>query len=508
MQKRIINNFSEPKTSKPRIQTERIPSYIKKSTSTCLLPLSGLPLIKDSSTPIGSNKFIKFVEEVKIYEKHQPNSKSQNLLTPISKDDDCKIRLKSPTFTSHTENKAKLITENQIKTINPTINNTLHINLEPSTFRKYSEDIQYSESETITPQSDKKNISVANIKTFEDESPKDTDTIENLKSQLQNMELKCSKLEILYQNDTNSLKKDIEKIRNENKRLMTENESLKSKVEKTNKACEEQMKLNQNKSLTYNKESLELQEILAEKNYEITQLGDLLKKNQIEKRDKEDIIRNLQTQIKSLQDDNKNQNDSYLNIQKVLKNINSEYDKEKMKFSKYQERFQKYKELRENYKVLEEKLKETTNCMNFVNGNLKDTQISFTQYKQKAEETEQLLKEQIAKLQISSQDSINFNWNREKAKLRKNLTLVGMPQMKNSDQNSSQINTKILSLENQLLESNQQIAKMARDIQYYKQIVEEKNKFIQYIENKTLVDLNPQVENREKSLDQFISCRN
>lgn len=508
MQKRIINNYSEAKTSKPRIQTERTPSHIKKSISTCLLPLSGLPQIKDPSTPLSSNKFIKFVEESKFHEKCQSYSRSQNLLTPVNKDDDYKIRLKSPSFTSHAESKAKTIAESQIKTKSSSYGNNLHINLEPTTYRKYSEEIQYSESETITPQSDRKNTSVANIKGFEDESPpdfakshNDIEVIENLKAQLHSFDVKYSKLEILYQNDTNGLKKDIEKLRNENKKLTSDMESLKCKIEKSNKICEEQIKANQNKSLTYTKEALELQEIMSKKNYEITQLGDMLKKSQMEKRDKEEIIRSLQNQVKSLQDGIKAENEAFLSTQKKFKNACNEYEKEKLKFSKSQEKLQKYKELKENYKALEEKLNETVSCMNFVNSNLKDTQMSFAQYKQKAEESEQSLKEHIIKLQQSSQEPNNFNWNREKVKLRKNLTLIGLPLMKNSDQSSSQLNSKILSLENQLLVSNQQIGKMARDIQYYKQIVEEKNKFIQYIENKTLVDLNSQVENIKVSVE-------
>jgi hypothetical protein len=227
-----------------------------------------------------------------------------------------------------------------------------------------------------------------------------------------------------------------------------------------------------------------------------------MKKKHIEKREKDELIRDLQDQIKILQEDNKAKEEKSNSLSQAIKTVNDEFQKEKSKFQKSQEKFKTYKELQEKCLTLESKLKETSSCLNFVNGNLKDIQISFSKYKEKAEETEISLKSQISKYQPSSIDNPSLNWTNEKAKIRKNLSLTYNPLSKVPDQSLS---TQIFSLETQLFQSSQQISKLTQDLQYYKKQLDEKDKLIHHIEQKSQADLISQKDKHKDILYKSLS---
>lgn len=490
MLKRTNNNLSEPKAS----QTDKRASRTKKSNTNILQPISSLPVIKDLSTPKARGKFIKTKEGLKSATHLLASSRTSTMLPQMIKEDEPKKQLRIPSF-SIQDDSNKSAGDSQVKLNNRTHSQSLLISIESACLQKYSEDILSPICETKSPKNESKDsltlrqqkeesFSKTSNKDFLNQSSSQTLNIDSLKSRLKISEEKYSKLEANYQNDSNSLKKEIEHFRNEIKRLLAENDNLKAKVESLTKQAEEQAKLNQSKFLINYKENAELQEILKEKSCEITQLGDMVKKNYIEKREREDFIKNLQNQISTLQSENKAKSESYLTIQKNLGSITEEYEREKTKYNKTKQKHKNFKDILETNNILEAKFKETSSCLNFVNGNLKDMKITFTKYKEKAEETEQSLKAQILKYQSFNQDTSSLNWIKEKAKIRKNLTLTSLSSKNNQEQDVTQLNNKISYLEKQVDASNQQIAKMNRDLQYYKQQLEDKCKLIEKIETR------------------------
>lgn len=517
MLKRINSNASEPKSPKLKAKGGGKSPQFKKSISGSLTPVGCFPLIKDASTPIIANKCFKFVDEVKILPRSRAMPRPSAILTPIPKEEDLKLKQKIPTININTEDELQFLALPHQRVLDPSYIDSLHINIQPLSARKLSEDLLSTESETKSPQSERRESSLITLWPCGEDSPFDivrkinsdfppsavkVENVEDLKHRLQLLESKYSMLEGVYQNDTNSLKKNLEKFKNDHKRLLGENEGLRSKLESMNKKTNDQMKLHQSNNLYQKNELLDLQEKLNQKNLEIVQLEDIMKKKHIEKREKDEFIRDLQDQIKMLQEDNKAKDDKLNSLNQAIKTVNDEFQKEKSKFQKSREKLKTFKELQEKCLTLESKVKETSSCLNFVNGNLKDIQFSFSKYKEKAEDTENFLKSQISKYQPSSIDNPSLNWTNEKAKIRKNLSLTYNPLAKTADQSLS---NQIFSLETQLFQSSQQISKLSQDLQYYKKQLDEKDKLIHHIEQKTQADLINQKDKLKDILHKSLS---
>ncbi|OMJ73680.1 hypothetical protein SteCoe_27587 [Stentor coeruleus] len=500
MLNRVNSNAPEPKSPTLKTKGGRKSPQIKKSISGSLTQVGCLPLIKDASTPTITSKCFKFVDEVKILPRSRATPRPSAILTPLPKEEDMKLKQKTLAISINTQDDFKISGLSHQKFLDPSYIDSLHINIQPLSARKLSEDILSTESETKSPQSERRENSlitlwpcsedspIDNIRKNNSEFPSNTvkiENIEDLKYKIQVMESKYSILEGVYQNDTNNLKKCLEKFKNDFKRLLGENEGLRSKLENINKKNDEQIKLHQSNNAYQKNELLDLQGKLTQKKLEIVQLEDIMKKKHIEKREKDEFIRDLQDQIKILQENNQAKDELSKSLTQAIKTVNDEFQKEKSKFQKTREKLKTFKDLQEKCLTLESKLKETTNCLNFVNGNLKDIQISFSKYKEKAEETEISLKSQISKFQSSSVNPPSSNWTNEKSKIRKNLSLTYNPLSKVSDLS---LQNQIFTLENQLFQSSQQISKLSQDLQYYKKQLDEKTILINHIEQKNLAD--------------------
>ena len=222
--------------------------------------------------------------------------------------------------------------------------------------------------------------------------------IKSLKGIIAEQTKAYSKLEEIYYSDTNSLKRDNEKLKMTFKKQDSENLTLKSRLETLSKNLEESEKKSLAKLEEYENKLNSAVATLKDKNSELFTISEILRKAQNEKRNKDDVFKELHRQIRILTESNKIlEND--LNCQKrELKIVSDSLALEKEKIKLFESQSTEYISMKEKFENLEETLKSCQKSSEFTTQNYNMLKEKYNELKEKFKEKQELLKETQDKL--------------------------------------------------------------------------------------------------------------
>ena len=324
--------------------------------------------------------------------------------------------------------------------------------------------------------------------------------IKSLKGIIAEQTKAYSKLEEIYYSDTNSLKRDNEKLKMTFKKQDSENLTLKSRLETLSKNLEESEKKSLAKLEEYENKLNSAVATLKDKNSELFTISEILRKAQNEKRNKDDVFKELHRQIRILTESNKIlEND--LNCQKrELKIVSDSLALEKEKIKLFESQSTEYISMKEKFENLEETLKSCQKSSEFTTQNYNMLKEKYNELKEKFKEKQELLKETQDKLSETNNTTISVGNNPQR--LRRTLTLSTISSTGDMQQkeNFARLYSKITSLEEELQSERIEKEKFKKNCEYSKKLIDEKSDIILQIEKRVENDIQEQVNLAKDSL--------
>jgi myosin heavy subunit len=312
--------------------------------------------------------------------------------------------------------------------------------------------------------------------------------VKSLKGIISEQTKAYAKLEEMYWIDTNSLKRENEKLKLTFKKLDADNLNLKGRVESLVKNLEELQKKSYEKTDEYEIKLNAINANLKEKNTELYSLSEILRKIQNEKRVKDDTFKELQRQISILTQSNKIlEND--LNCQKRELKIAAENlfnEREKLKL--FEDQSSEFLSMKEKFEGLEDSLKSTQKTLEFTTSNYSSLRAKYSQLKTRFKEKEEILRETKEKLSEASSPTIPVS---NPQRLRRTLTLSTVSSSGDTQQkeNFARLYSKISNLEEELQSERLEKEKFKKNFEYSKKITDEKAEIIQKLEKNAQKDI-------------------
>ena len=229
------------------------------------------------------------------------------------------------------------------------------------------------------------------------------------------------------------------------------------------------------------KEINELEEEIKLKNKELVQYSEILGKTEIEKKKKDDYLRELEKRFIHYKDntdmihtENKEMHSKYKSLSSVL-----DIERQKNRELEKEIEIEALKHLKIVNRELEKEIKETQQSYHNKKQKIKDLQQQFSNFKENAKETENSLKEAIDKLneQILKKEFSTIARLSEKNKLRKTKTIIDRVE-NNSKDNIARLINKISNLEADLSLVSEENEKLNRNLNYQKKTLEDKAQVI------------------------------
>ncbi|OMJ74732.1 hypothetical protein SteCoe_26277 [Stentor coeruleus] len=329
---------------------------------------------------------------------------------------------------------------------------------------------------------------MSSFDTTSEDAVKYTQIIEELKK-------KIVRHEEVYAIDIGILKKKVEKRRKDFKKLECEYENLLAKHDKALfkyeslvKSAKDSEKMQKSEIEDLKQKLKDMNEMIHNKNYELVQATGYLQRNKYDRREKEEVIKDLQDKVCHLADINTKYISEVSSLKSQLKSLQSELEIEKKTASLMQSAFSDIKSLQLLNSDLEEKLKISEISVENLQGKLKKANEDLSSCREKAEENDTILRSTIEKLTAATLFSPP-HVPQEHPKIRRHSDHT----QKSLDNISSDSSTKLLSnmktMKDDMMSCQQDIEKYKKDVEYYKKSLEERDEFIKQVESKLISEM-------------------
>jgi hypothetical protein len=341
-----------------------------------------------------------------------------------------------------------------------------------------------------------KNQSLENFDELENEATVSEDP-ENLKKLISDKSCAYSKLEEMYCQDTNSLKREVEKLRMTIKRQDIEISSYRSRIDQNASDLEDLQK--RLFSISKEKEGLisQYEDDLAIKKSEVLQMNEIINKLKLDRKNKDEQIKDLQRQVLVISNCNKIIENDLFSNKKELLIANETLQNTSKKLQLFDAQSQELSTIRSLQQDLEHQLKTSLKSFEFVSNNYKVLQTKYNDTKEELEEKNSQLSEALIKLS----DSISSSKTPAKPALRRTSTLnLSTLTPETQKDNFSRLYQKISGLEEELQQEKFEKEKLSRNFEYSKKIIDEKLQIISKLESKVQSDYLMQVEVIKESL--------
>lgn len=328
-----------------------------------------------------------------------------------------------------------------------------------------------------------------------DSNPGETyeEEIKSLKGIIADQTKAYSKLEEIYYADTNSLKRDNEKLKMTFKKQESENFVLKSRVEVLSRNLEENEKKCLARVEEFESKLNSTSTILKEKNSELFTISEMLRKLQNEKKIKEDVFKELHKEIKILAESNKKLEIdlSFQKRESKIANDNLLVEKEKIKILESQS--SELRLIKEKFENLEETLKNCQKSSDYTTQNYNLLKEKYNSLKEKLEEKEEILKETQEKVLETNNTTIPVGNGPQRYRRTFTLSTVSSTGDMQQRENYSRLYSKISTLEEELQSERMEKEKFQKNFEYSKKLINEKSEIILQMEQRVENEIEEQV---------------
>ncbi|OMJ73682.1 hypothetical protein SteCoe_27589 [Stentor coeruleus] len=515
-----------------------------------------LPQIKDPNFNIHSSRHLDLGEEIKF--SSDPNRKVRaNGLSPISPSSEDHFAPLTPLLDSpktHKSNKIILIKKPKIKKSPSNYNK--HDNLEPISQNSHEKDLIHTNSSSFNLEAKLQKISGSNLSSeiaiinsephsIENDEEKSLDQVkeninnwhcdkdieyikittneglsdifldenqakEIIKNDAETWKEKHIKLEEVYYNDTNALKKTIERLKLKNRMICEERDKALEKLENISSKHENCGRIIEEKDKCYKKEIAVFETRLSNaletansKNYELIQTVECANRNNKIKREQDVIISELHEKSKALSDVNTMYINELNSLKSSLESCQKELKAERKKSASTDTLIKDLSAAKSLILSLEETKKSLKSQLEFINTNYKNLQESFNRYQERVLENEKTLKATIEKLKTeypSSPNPLPIIIPQDLPKLRRFSTITSNNHDQLSQDTIKKLMIKVASLEQQAILNQQEIDKSLRDQAYNRKVIEEKNVIIGRMEKQILNNVIEKQETFRKNI--------
>ncbi|OMJ94127.1 hypothetical protein SteCoe_2762 [Stentor coeruleus] len=308
---------------------------------------------------------------------------------------------------------------------------------------------------------------------------------------------KITRHEEVYAIDIGILKKKVEKRRKDFKKLECEYENLLAKHDKALfkyeslvKSAKDSEKMLKSEIEELKQKLKDMNEMIHNKNYELVQATGYMQRNKIDRREKEEIIKELQDKMYHLADINTKYISEATSLKSQLKSLQSEIEIEKKSASLLPSALSDIKSLQLLNSDLEERLRISEISIENLQGKLGKANEELSSCREKAEENDSILRSTIEKLMSATMATpSNSHVPQDHPKIRRHSDHT----QKSLDNISSDMNIKLLNklqtMKDNMIGSQQDIEKYKKDIEYYKKSLEERDEFIKQVESKLISEM-------------------
>ena len=341
-----------------------------------------------------------------------------------------------------------------------------------------------------------KNLSQDNFIELEEEQTVSDDP-ENLKKLISEQSAAYMKLEEMYCQDTNSLKREIERLKSIIKRHDIDTSSYKTRIDQSASEIEDLQK--RLSHIIKEKENLinQYEENLSNKTSEVFQMNEIISKLKIDRKSKDETIKDLQRQVLVSTNCNKILESDLNETKKQLARVQESSETSSRKLYLFDTQTQELSDIRNSKLELEEKLKEAQKSLDFVNNNYKVLQNKYNDAKEELEEKNFQLQETLNKLNESN----SVSKTPAKPALRRTFTMNSSNNNPEAQKdNFNRLYSKISNLEEELNFEKMEKEKIARNLEYSKKIIDEKLQIVAKLEGKIQSDYLMQIEVVKESL--------
>ncbi|OMJ73681.1 hypothetical protein SteCoe_27588 [Stentor coeruleus] len=322
------------------------------------------------------------------------------------------------------------------------------------------------------------------------------DDKDSIKNDIEGWKEKYMKLEDVYYNDTNDLKKIIEGLKMKNEVLKEGREKALEKIEIINAKYENCMKVMEEKDKMYKKEIAGIEgrlndtlEDLCDKKYELTQTIECVNRNNKIKKEHEAMICELQDNIKRMNDVNCMYITEMTSLKSALENCQKDLKAEKKKSSTLESLTKDLSGAKSCILSLEESKKSLKAQLDFITINYKTLQESFLKYQERVSENEKTFKTTIENLKTSTSPqnhSFPLLTPQDLIKIRRNSTIVSNTHDLIPQNTIKNLMNKTALQEQQLIFYQQELEKSSKDQVHNRKLIEEKNLIITHMEKQIL----------------------
>lgn len=310
-----------------------------------------------------------------------------------------------------------------------------------------------------------------------------------LRQENEELKKKIATIEEEYCNDTNELKKTIEKIKFKNNLLRSDldkcagkNEILQSKCEGILESFKEKEKRYKIEIENLRSQIKEIREEMQIKNLELAQINEYMQRKRKNSKEKEQQIKNLQEKTHLLESETNAYNKELVSLKNTLKVILSELENQNCSFSSIQSNIKSLNIISIDNLTLEETLQAIKDNYNLLYTYYTKLQLDFLKLQEKSCSNENNLMNIIERLKNSSQSNIEGHMNVEHKLMRmKTFSSSNTADMVSQD-NTLRLMKKINSLESQVVMYKIEVEKLNKDLAYNKKVVEEKHGLISIME--------------------------
>lgn len=308
---------------------------------------------------------------------------------------------------------------------------------------------------------------------------------------------KYIKLEEVYYNDTNDLKKKIEGLKSKCEMLKEGREKILEKIEVMNAKYENCQKMMMEKDKFYKKEVAgfegRLNEALGDvcdKNYELIQTIECVNRNNKIKKEQETMICELQDNIKRLNDVNCLYISEMSSLKNALESCQKDLKAERKKIITLESLSKDLSAAKSCIFSLEESKKSLKAQLDFISINYKTLQESFSKYQERVSENEKTYKTTIEKLKTNNPSPPNDLFPilspQDLIKIRRNSTIVSNTHDLIPQNTLKNLMSKTTLQEQQLIFYQQELEKSSKDQAHNRKLIEEKNLIIAHMEKQIL----------------------
>lgn len=343
-----------------------------------------------------------------------------------------------------------------------------------------------------------KNILQDNFLEIEEEQTLSDDP-ENLKRIISEQSTAYMKLEEMYCQDTSTLKTEIERLKSLINFPETDITTNNTKTNHSLPEAEAEVFQNKLSSLLKEKETLITQheEILAHKTSEIFQMNELIQKLKIDRKLKDDSLKDLQKQVLVLTSTSKLTETELSTTKRQLALAQELSESSAKKNNLFEMQTQELTDIRNSNSELEQKLKELQKSLDFVHNNYKILQNKFNDAKEELQEKDYQLQETMKKCNESNSPIKSP----VKLQLKRTITINSSNNTTEAQKDSwNRLYLKISNLEEELNFEKIEKDKILRNLEYSKKIIEEKSQIVAKLEEKIQDDSDKLIEVAKLSL--------